>query len=171
MPKYYAVRVGRIPGIYRTWKECQPQVNKFSGAVYKSFPNKAAAENFVTPKPLGTPSSVLQIYVDGSHIKHTKTYGYGILLCLGDLEYGLSVSPVSTNYLNKTFRGDFDANSISNPTMEFAAVAHSLQISNKWLCHRAVTKITIYYDYIGPVNWIQRTWKINKPYIKTACSS
>ena len=31
--KYYAVRKGRIPGIYRTWSECQKQVTGYPGAV------------------------------------------------------------------------------------------------------------------------------------------
>jgi viroplasmin and RNaseH domain-containing protein len=26
-PKYYAVAVGRIPGVYYTWPECQAQVS------------------------------------------------------------------------------------------------------------------------------------------------
>lgn len=37
MSKYYAVKKGVKPGIYRTWPECQRQVSGFSGAVYKSF--------------------------------------------------------------------------------------------------------------------------------------
>ena len=35
--KYYAVRKGRIPGIYRTWSECQKQVTGYPGAVFKGF--------------------------------------------------------------------------------------------------------------------------------------
>lgn len=35
--KFYAVWVGRKPGIYRTWDECATQVNGFPGAKYKAF--------------------------------------------------------------------------------------------------------------------------------------
>lgn len=35
--KYYAVKKGRVPGIYRTWDEAKEQVDGFSGAEYKSF--------------------------------------------------------------------------------------------------------------------------------------
>ena len=35
--KYYAVRVGRKAGIYKTWSECKEQVCEYSGAIYKSF--------------------------------------------------------------------------------------------------------------------------------------
>lgn len=37
MAKYYAVKNGRKPGIYSSWDECKKQVEKFKGAIYKSF--------------------------------------------------------------------------------------------------------------------------------------
>ncbi|MDP3464708.1 MAG: ribonuclease H family protein [Sulfuricurvum sp.] len=43
--KFYVVKNGRIPGIYATWAECLRQVDKFSGAVYKSYPSKDEAED------------------------------------------------------------------------------------------------------------------------------
>lgn len=46
--KFYAVRVGRHPGIYRTWPETQKQVSGFPGAQYKSFPTADAAQAFMT---------------------------------------------------------------------------------------------------------------------------
>lgn len=44
--KYYVVISGRIPGIYKTWKECQEQTHKFSGARFKSFTSKEDAEAY-----------------------------------------------------------------------------------------------------------------------------
>lgn len=44
--KYYAVRIGREPGIYLTWDECKAQVDKFPGAIYKSFKTMEEAEKF-----------------------------------------------------------------------------------------------------------------------------
>lgn len=35
--KYYAVKYGRAPGVYRTWEDAKKQVDGFSGAEYKSF--------------------------------------------------------------------------------------------------------------------------------------
>ncbi|MED6164781.1 hypothetical protein PIB30_093460, partial [Stylosanthes scabra] len=35
--KYYAVRVGKIPGIYRSWEEVDELVTGFPGAQHKSF--------------------------------------------------------------------------------------------------------------------------------------
>ena len=37
--KYYAVRVGKVPGIYQTWDECKKNVHGFPAAEYKSFPS------------------------------------------------------------------------------------------------------------------------------------
>ncbi|MFR1902628.1 MAG: viroplasmin family protein [Veillonella sp.] len=45
--KYYAVRQGRVPGVYATWADCEKQVKGFGGAIYKSFPTEAEARAFV----------------------------------------------------------------------------------------------------------------------------
>lgn len=52
--KFYAVRRGRRPGIYRTWPETQQQVNGFTGAQYKSFPTEAAAKAFMQGQSTST---------------------------------------------------------------------------------------------------------------------
>lgn len=49
MSKIYAVKVGINPGIYFTWAECEAQVKGYKGAIYKSFPTKEAAENWLDP--------------------------------------------------------------------------------------------------------------------------
>ena len=45
--KFYAVRVGRTPGIYLSWDECKKNVDGFSSPVYKSFKTRAEAEEFM----------------------------------------------------------------------------------------------------------------------------
>ena len=51
MPKckasYYGVRVGRKPGVYHSWDECQKQVSGISNAIYKKFPSVECAQKFV----------------------------------------------------------------------------------------------------------------------------
>ncbi|MBI3915210.1 MAG: viroplasmin family protein, partial [Chloroflexi bacterium] len=44
---YYAVRVGRVPGIYKTWDECSAQVTGFAGAHYRGFNSLLDAEKFL----------------------------------------------------------------------------------------------------------------------------
>ena len=45
--KYYAVKKGRQTGIYTSWPECQKMVSGFPGAVYRSFVDRPAAENWL----------------------------------------------------------------------------------------------------------------------------
>ncbi|KAG8200427.1 hypothetical protein JTE90_000510 [Oedothorax gibbosus] len=44
---FYAVKCGRVPGVYKTWPECEAQVKGFPKAKYKKFPDKASAREFV----------------------------------------------------------------------------------------------------------------------------
>jgi len=44
---FYAVAVGRIPGIYESWSECQKQTAGFSRSVFKTFPTRTEAALFV----------------------------------------------------------------------------------------------------------------------------
>ena len=57
--RLFAVAVGRRPGIYHSWAECNAQVKGFPNAVYKGFndPNDAisylkesGAQHFVAPE-------------------------------------------------------------------------------------------------------------------------
>jgi len=52
--KFYVVKQGRVPGIYTTWAECLRQVDKFAGAVYKSYKTRAEAEEAFGSKTLTT---------------------------------------------------------------------------------------------------------------------
>lgn len=45
--KYYAVKVGKTPGIYMTWEHCSAQVTGFKGAKYKSFFTIEEALDFI----------------------------------------------------------------------------------------------------------------------------
>ena len=45
--KFYAIKKGRTPGIYRTWDEAKQQVDGFSGAEYKSFKNITDAIDYL----------------------------------------------------------------------------------------------------------------------------
>lgn len=45
--KFYAVRVGKDPGIYHSWAECLDQVRGFPKAAFKSFTSLTEAEAFL----------------------------------------------------------------------------------------------------------------------------
>ena len=44
---FYAVAKGRIPGIYRSWKECEENVKKFKFPKYRKFKNRDSAIEFI----------------------------------------------------------------------------------------------------------------------------
>lgn len=52
---FYAVAVGRTPGVYKTWDECKREVAGVKNAKYKKFDNRKDADEFI--KCLG--SSIL----------------------------------------------------------------------------------------------------------------
>ncbi len=78
--KFYVVWQGREPGIYSDWNSCKKQIDKFSGARYKSFSTKAEAEG-AFKKSTGTypslrrrSSSPLDISKKKASTKGIKTY-------------------------------------------------------------------------------------------------
>lgn len=64
MPKairiYYAVKVGKRPGIYTTWEDCLEQVNRYPHAVFKKLRTLDAAEAWVRGYAGGLPGPVEQ---------------------------------------------------------------------------------------------------------------
>jgi len=47
MSKFYSVKVGRNPGVYTSWAECQAQTKGFSKAIFKSFSTREEALQFL----------------------------------------------------------------------------------------------------------------------------
>ena len=82
--KYYAVKNGRVPGIYNSWAECQKQIHGFKNASYKSFTSRKEAEEFISDKKeIPQMEHGLIAYVDGSFNAKKKVYGYGAVLIDG----------------------------------------------------------------------------------------
>lgn len=50
-PKYYVVWKGKETGIFDSWDKCKRQIDGFTGAQYKSFPTKQAAETAYNSSP------------------------------------------------------------------------------------------------------------------------
>lgn len=53
---FYAVALGRSPGIYESWAQAEAQVKGFAGARYKKFPTQAEAQAFVASNSINTVS-------------------------------------------------------------------------------------------------------------------
>lgn len=74
MSKFYAVKAGRIPGIYTTWPECQAQINGFSGAIHKKFSTRDEALLYIYDGNI--PQEVLAV-VNSNNPNNSASSGKG----------------------------------------------------------------------------------------------
>ena len=159
--KYYAVRIGKTPGIYFTWDDCKTMVEGYPGAKYKSFGSIAEAEAFLEgveyaldEKDKGSGEDKVQLadgkpyaFVDGSYNIATGVYGYGGFLIDGSEKHVLQGS------------GDEEElaamNNVAGEILgSMAAVEKALELGLK--------ELVIYYDYMGIEMWANGGWKRNK---------
>ena len=54
MPFYYAVRIGKQPGVYKTWADCNAAVKGFPNAKFKKFNTEKEAEAFLQGENSGS---------------------------------------------------------------------------------------------------------------------
>jgi ribonuclease HI len=77
MIKYYAVKKGRVPGIYHDWETTKLQTINFPGAVFKSFTNLTDANEFMqTTTSSITNEPKILCYTDGSNFNGIGGYGF-----------------------------------------------------------------------------------------------
>ncbi|MBO4591171.1 MAG: ribonuclease H family protein [Eubacterium sp.] len=146
--KYYAVREGRVPGIYNTWDECKANVTGFSGAVYKSFTTIEEAKAFMGQgKPKQTQESEAVAYVDGSYNIATKEYSYGMLMYVNGDTYEAAES-----------FDDPEMSQMRNVAGEIEGSMHAM----KYCLENGIKSLDIYYDYAGIEKWALGEWKTNK---------
>ncbi len=92
---FYAVKVGRKPGIYKAWEECSAQVAGFVGAKYRGFTSLEDTEAFL--KDDGEADKISRpnvdnltglrkvfIYTDGTTIGNPGLGGYATVLIYGN---------------------------------------------------------------------------------------
>ena len=145
--KYYAVRKGRKPGIYRTWDACKSQVFKCEWAEYKSFTTQEEALAYMGAVNDVTEESESYAYVDGSFNASTGVYGFGGFLMHNGDKYILSGSG-----------DDKDMASMKNVAGEIlgsmAAVKKAIELG--------IESVDVYFDYMGIKAWALGEWKRNK---------
>jgi ribonuclease HI len=172
--KYYAVRRGRIPGVYEEWSECEAQVKGFPNALYKSFRTRLEAEFYlleeeaekqespVVPAPPAEeepePDSLLpeekegpawpEIYVDGSFRADTGEYSYGMVILEGGEEL----------YFSEKFT-DPDMALMRNVAGEIRGAQAAMEYALRQGWHG----IYLYHDYAGIAKWCTGEWKATKP--------
>ncbi|KAL3318432.1 Ribonuclease H1 [Cichlidogyrus casuarinus] len=76
---YYAVRNGRVPGVYNSWSECHQNVSGFPRAIYKKFHTHSEALTFCKG-PTEHPTASAKIHesrVDENTVDWTVVYTDG----------------------------------------------------------------------------------------------
>ena len=155
--KYYAVRVGRKPGIYNTWAECQKETKGVSGAAFKSFATREEAMAFVNPKACFFEENekdlnILDIYIDGSYEHSRKRYSFGMV-----------IDKPEKITMNKGFDDErFLTNRNVSGELLGAMYAYQWIIDNQ----EDNTVYQINYDYEGIEKWAMGEWKTNKALTK-----
>lgn len=148
MAKYYAVIKGHKPGIYTSWDECKKQVEKFSGAVYKSFTSLEDAKNFIKLEEEKIVDYGLIAYVDGSYNIKTKEYGFGCILIEGQK-------------VIKELSGKGDKEALVSMRNVAGEILGSLA-AMKFALENGYPGVCIYYDYEGIEKWANGLWRANK---------
>ena len=150
--KYYAVRAGRKPGIYRTWPEAQKQVSGFKNAQYRSFKTKKEAEAFIQPMPkkasTATDAETVIAYVDGSFDKKTNRYSFGAAL----IQNNEVIQTLTRVGNTPKYQG---SRQIAGEV--FGAI-HAIH----WAIEQGFKKIIVHYDYLGIEKWALGEWRANK---------
>ncbi len=152
--KYYAVRVGKTPGIYMSWDDCKAMVDGYPGAQYKGFATIEEAERFLQGTMPNKPAiHIVDVgpepyaFVDGSYNVATKVYGYGgFLIVAGD---------------KHVLQGAGDEEEMASMRNVAGEILGCMAAVNKAV-ELGLSHITIYYDYIGIEMWATGEWKRNK---------
>lgn len=174
--KYYAVKIGKKPGIYRSWDACKAVVHGYPGAVYKSFKTLEEAETFLgaageagqlgSSKGAADPMEAAGVrgaagmagatadalpavyaFVDGSYNAAAKVYGYGGFLIYHGKKEILQGSGSEEEMASMR-------NVAGEVLGSMAAIKRAVELG--------LSEITVYYDYMGIEMWATGAWKRNK---------
>ena len=146
--KYYAVKVGKNPGIYETWDEAKENVIGFIGAIYKSFSKYDDAVSFMNGIEKEVTSINPFVYVDGSFDASTNAYSFGAVLV--------------SNGVETRFKKSFPADEYSIHRNVAGEIKGAGFVIN-YCINQGISEIDLYYDYIGIEKWFTGEWKARKP--------
>lgn len=165
--KFYAVKVGRTPGIYNSWDDCKAQIDGFSSAVYKSFKTAAEAADF-----MGWGTGTVDCHIDGvknldknavdkCDINDLENVAYvdgSYNVATGEFSYGVVVFHDGKEHtFNKKF-SDPELASMRNVAGEIKGAEAAMEYAYK----NGMKTLTIYHDYEGIAKWPLKLWAANK---------
>lgn len=159
---WYVVKVGKTPGIYRTWEECKAQVEGFPGAVYKGFATETeaffyAGDELVKRSAVGEQMTMEEIvspmpnealaYVDGSYNAETGEYSCGVVFFYAGEEKHLCEKGA-----------DEEMAMMRNVAGEIMGARLAMEEAVRV----GAGSLTIVHDYQGIASWCTGEWKTNK---------
>jgi ribonuclease HI len=148
--KFYVVWKGRKTGIFSSWEQCAAQVQGFTGARYKSFPNRAAAEQAFKGKytaQVGKPAS-------GGNWLFSPNPPIAESYCV---DAACSGSPGPMEYRGVDLRsgkeifhqGPYQRG--TNNIGEFLAIVHALKLLEK-----QKSRLPVYSDSATGIGWVRK---------------
>jgi viroplasmin and RNaseH domain-containing protein len=150
--KYYAVKNGKIPGIYESWEECKKMIDGFSNAAYKAFGKKEDAEDFMCDSTEDRDGNIIMddldtviAYVDGSYSDTLQVYSFGCVL----------LTPSGETIRRSGNGNDPEALNVRNVAGELQGAMHAVKLAYEL----GYKRIIIRHDYIGIARWYTREWK------------
>jgi len=138
MSKFYVVKKGLQPGIYRTWDEAKQQVHQFKGAEYKSFKTQKEADYYLQQNNVNNQQNFNQydliIYTDGSC--QNKKGGYGLVFIQNDNKLNNNIDKKINKKINKkidikTFYDKVPFDPCTNNIAELYAIKQALLLADK----------------------------------------
>lgn len=180
---FYAVLVGRQPGIYTNWDDAKAQVEGFSGAKHQKFKTEEEAIAYMSPtvegdksidyskEPEVTLDSVQAgidsrllfagidgpiAYVDGSYDSKSQQYAYGVVII---------PDATKDEEIHLSGKGD-DPMFVSQNNV--AGEMHASMAAMRYARENGYDRLTIFHDYQGLASWCQpangqKQWKANTP--------
>lgn len=152
--KYYTVWVGRRPGVYASWEECQEQTHGFENAVFKSFSTleqalKALATNskdYIGLHNFETELSESELAIIGDPIENSICVDGAWNTQTNEIEY----QGVGFQNKERIFHvGPFSAG--TNNIAEFLAIVHALTF-----CKKHALDCVIYSDSRTAISWVKK---------------
>ncbi len=149
-PKYYVVWKGRKTGVFSSWEECAAQVHGFTGAQYKSFASRSAAEVAFRGKAgaqPGKPASVREWLLVPNP---PDTASYCVDAACSGSPGPLEYRGIDLRSRKEIFReGPFQNG--TNNVGEFLAIVQALMLLEK-----KHSRLPVYSDSSTAIGWVRK---------------
>lgn len=187
---FYAVKIGRKPGIYFTWAECKAQVHAFKGALYKKFEDREGAEAFMAGDHM---AEILSVAASKDSEKENLLSAKGNSPDSEINAYGREIGDfdpekIEEGHLHAFVDGSFNAKEakygyglvlfspgdkeIFYGTASDEGVRHrnvageilGAEIAMDKALEKGAKELVIYHDYSGLRHWALKEWRAKLPF-------